>query len=177
MFCPTWIINPPMSQACPWRKSCLYHQGPQNDKVSVDNPVYINRINPCSTCPITIYCLHQSNVFSCQKQRSRSVDFCYMHWRGPRRYRKRKVNDAQKKKDIRSCRISTFDSSSQDDIEKAGAGASEEDTSCGFCNKQYNCRNSSQFRHCIHCMKFTVWYHDKCFGARGCKNLISEKCM
>jgi len=134
MFCPTWIFNLPMPQACPWRKICSCHQGPPNRQLSVDNPAYINRINSCSIHTITIYRQYLPNVFSYLKKKASMLTWMR----------------STKKKYVPSHRISTSVSSSQDDIEIAGSEVSEEDTFRVFCNKQRNCRNSSQFRHWIH---------------------------
>jgi hypothetical protein len=71
-------------------------------------------------------------------------------------YRQRNVNDIQKEKDVPGFKISSFVSTSQNNVEEVGATDSEEGTSCGFCNEQYNCRNSSPFRHCIQRTKCAV---------------------
>jgi hypothetical protein len=57
-------------------------------------------------------------------------------------YRQRNVYDIQKEKGVPGFKISSFVSTSQNNVEEVGATDSVEGTSCWFCNEQYNCRNS-----------------------------------
>jgi hypothetical protein len=65
------------------------------------------------------------------------------------RYRKMKVINTQKKKEVsgRRISISTFELCSQDNGEEVGAEASKGDTFRGLCSRQYTCQNFSQFGH------------------------------
>jgi len=50
-------------------------------------------------------------------------------------YRHRNVNHIQKEKGVPGFKISSFLSTSQDNVEEVGAKDTEEGTSCGFCNE------------------------------------------
>jgi hypothetical protein len=52
-------------------------------------------------------------------------------------YRQRNVNDIQKEKGVPGFKISSFVSTSQDNVEEDGAQDTREGASCGFCNEQY----------------------------------------
>ena len=127
MFCPTWILNLRRPQACPQRQICSCHRGLPNRQLSVDNPVYINRITLTHVQPTR----SQFTASTCQTY-SPIKKTSMLTWMRPA---KRKVNDTQKKKHVASHRISTSVSSSQGDIEIPGSEVSEEDTSRVFCNK------------------------------------------
>jgi len=71
-------------------------------------------------------------------------------------YRQRNVNDIQREKGVPGCKISSFVSPWQDNVEEAGVQDTKEGASCGFCSEQYNCRKSSPFRHCIQCTQCAV---------------------
>ena len=71
-------------------------------------------------------------------------------------YRQRNVNDIQKETSVPGFKISSFVTISQDSVEEYGAQDTKEGAFCGFCNEQYNCRNSSPFRHCMQCTKCAV---------------------